>query len=220
MSRLISRIILSIFLATMPATASIASASTATDESVLRSLETVIFTHPDEQRSIDDRVARLESFVFGMTKSGNTHGRIRALKLCIAPPEDTAQVSRAASTAPSHQLAQPARSTANDRESANNAAHRHIGFSPVSSVSYKEPSISWVPQIVIPKKARVQTVFTVVDRIESLEMDVFGRKECAKKLQVRVSRLEKSLLGSDYGTAPETITYRVNRLWCTYNGQS
>ncbi|HEY9776706.1 MAG TPA: hypothetical protein V6C81_23285 [Planktothrix sp.] len=210
MNRLLSGLMLSAFLLAVPVGALAATPIAASDQNTLAALETKLFTHPDAARNINERVNNVERFVYGTSKSGDLHVRIAALAGAVARP------IASTSTASANTTIERAKQIAQARSQLQPAST--IPFQSVVAPAAHEPKVTMVPQIVMPRRAHVEKVGTVVDRIESLEVNVFGRRECAKKLQVRVARLEKSLFGNDFGDTTESITARVNRLWFAYLG--
>jgi tetratricopeptide (TPR) repeat protein len=69
-------------------------------ESVLSELESRYFVHPYSQDPVEQRLARLEQFVFGKRSSGNPAPRLARLKNVLRPLQATAPTAKSASPQP------------------------------------------------------------------------------------------------------------------------
>jgi hypothetical protein len=193
-----------------PALASVASdLPTAGDKQKLSTLESQFFTHEDVNRTLNQRLDNIETFVFGATTKGSFHERLTRIS-------DTCSKETAASKPVSHSpyAMQPSQPTA--------VAHQPVrvqSFPSLTSYEFDDNEAFTIkPNVHFQRASAVRQAGTVVDRIESMEMSIFGRKDCGAKLQKRVAKLENCVYGAkdSQGTDP-SITDRVNKLWSAVN---
>lgn len=170
-----------------------ANVSAPSSEDQLSALECKFLAHRDVRHNAVERLENMERFVYGASRKGTVRDRISALTKSAGASE--------------HPLAKC--DTVHD-----------VAILPMSSVmTPEEPPLATLPvQFPLLRKARVVQYLTVADRIEILELNIFGRKECAMRLQLRVARLEQSLVGTICQRPDSTLTSRVNKLWSMMHG--
>jgi len=191
-----------------PALASVSSASlAASDKQELSVLETKFFTHEDVNRTLDERLDKIESLVFGAKMQGSFHERLTRIA-------DTCSREQAPAYKPEPpRLSQPAKPAALAHQPA-----RVQTFPALTSYEIDEDQPDARPTVYFHHAAAVRQTVTVVDRIEWLEMSLFGRKDCAGKIQKRVAKLENCVYGLKASQVTEpSITARVNKLWYAVN---
>jgi len=183
------------------------------DQQQLRTLEGKFFTHEDVNRTLDDRLANLEVFVFGAKRTGTFHDRIARLAQTCSNVES-----------PAYKMSNPAPAV-----SAKSSQPLAVAHQPRRVIYYPEPYTyasdedepDEKPIVTLRRSASVRQNITVVDRIEWLEVNLFGRKDCAGKIQKRVAKLENCVYGLRTAQTQEpSITARVNKLWCAFNASS
>jgi hypothetical protein len=194
-----------------PALASVPSdLPTAGDKQKLSALETQFFTHEDVNRNLNQRLDNVESFVFGATTTGSFHQRLARIS-------DTCSKEQTAAAKP-----EPRASRAMQPSQPTTVAHQPVRVQTFPSLTTYEfddrEAITSRPTVHFQRASAVRQSGTVVDRIECLEMSIFGRKDCGGKLQKRVAKLENSVYGAkDSPDSAPSITDRVNKLWSAVN---
>ncbi|MGE5984568.1 hypothetical protein, partial [Klebsiella aerogenes] len=68
----------------------------------------------------------------------------------------------------------------------------------------------FVDPTMLPQKVHATTV---VDRIETMETNVFGKTYSGKSLEKRVSSLEKNIVGVSAENSSQDLSVRVAQLW-------
>lgn len=161
----------------------------ADDEAKLEAMEIKFFAHTNLRNDTTQRVDALEQFVLGTTTQATAQRRIYRLTVSTGL-------------------------NLNDRH-AEKIAQAPSRIVPAVAPTQRMDSpdtLEFTGPVYLMKKVSVQKVNTVVDRIESLETALIGRKDCAQRLQKRVARLENIMFGNSIDEESTTITARVNRL--------
>ena len=200
----------------MPLASAINTPSTGTD---LSTLEKRLFVEEYPSQTTDQRLARLEKFVFGSTRTGSDSERLTSLLLAVPDLSQTADADDASAPAPAAS-ASPATNSAPAASipESNTAQQDPAAINPspnqgdLASIDYY-PTVTALEEKILGHNDRTASLS---NRLSALETKAFGKPgDSGKDFATRVDRLKRYVANKygsdDYLSSPEpAVSARSN----------